>query len=127
MLILSRIISDTTNMIQEHIIPGKVSRAPRLASLEVQCDAASGDSSCEQSTVQALVEHFNANSAQGFIVDDVSRHIDKLDTAAYKHFRAQIEQPVRAVADDTPIQDSVSIQIDRSVAYNCANTNVRHN
>jgi len=68
----------------------KTARAPRLAEFEIQC---SQDVSKRQT---AFIKHFEQNSAQGFIFDDLQRQMGKLNLQTFKGVRDAILEKAQA-------------------------------
>jgi len=76
--------------IHNHGSATKTARAPRLAEFEIQCSQATS----KRQT--AFVKHFERNSAQGFIVDDLQRQMDGLDSETFKGIRDAITKQSQA-------------------------------
>ena len=76
--------------IHNHGSVTKTARAPRLAEFEIQC------SQTDSKRQTAFIKHFERNSAQGFIVDDLQRQIGGLDRQTFKNVRDAITKQTRA-------------------------------
>ena len=70
--------------IHNHGNAPKTARAPRLAEFEIQC------SQMDNKRQTAFIKHFERNSAQGFIVDDLQRQVGELDRETFKGVRDAI-------------------------------------
>jgi hypothetical protein len=87
--LLQRLTESVMETIHNHGDVTKTARAPRLAEFEIQCSQAAS----KRQT--AFVKHFDRNSAQGFIVDDLQRQMAGLDHETFKGVRDAITKQVQ--------------------------------
>lgn len=88
--LLQRLTESIMETIHNHGNATKTARAPRLAEFEIQCSQATS----KRQT--AFIKHFERNSAQGFIADDLQRQMGALDLETFRGVRDAITKQSQA-------------------------------